>query len=168
MRAKNDPDFINPIIGCVQEREEKFTTGGFARALDTLAYLAREQDKKDAVRELLLQNVNSKKSRVQLAALSGLGILGDAKATAVLEKFASGAKESPERNAAEKALAALRDGRKSPVELGSLRNEVLALQRENRDLKKQFEDLKRKVESTLPPSMVVKTNRPASSSRGSK
>ena len=168
MRAQNDPEFINPILGCVQERQEKFTTAGFARALDALAYLAREQDKKDAVRELLLQNVNSKKSRVQLAALNGLGTLGDARAMAVLEKFASAPKESPERTAAEKALALLRDGKKSSVELGTLRNEVLTLQRDNRDLKKQFEDFKRKVESTLPPSIVTQTNRSATSPKGAK
>ena len=120
------------------------------------------------MRELLLQNVNSRKSRVQLAALNGLGTLGDARAMAVLEKFASAPKESPERTAAEKALALLRDGRKSSVELGTLRNEVLTLQRDNRDLKKQFEDFKRKVESTLPPSIVTQTNRPATSPKGSK
>jgi len=46
MRGQNDPEFINPILGCIQEREEKFTTSGFARALETVAYLAREQEKR--------------------------------------------------------------------------------------------------------------------------
>jgi aminopeptidase N len=169
MRTQNDPDYINPILGCLQEREEKFTTSGYARALDTVAYLAREQDKKDAVRELLLANVNSKKARVQVAALSGLGTLGDAKAMAVLEKFASAAKESPERRAAERALTALRENRKSPVELGNLRNEVLTLQKENRDIRREFDELKRRFESLTPTTpSLAKTNKPAGSPRASR
>src|SRR5437773_431261 len=47
MRAQNDPDYINPLIGALRHRESKFTSGGYARALETLAYLAREQEKKE-------------------------------------------------------------------------------------------------------------------------
>jgi len=159
MKAQSDPDYINPILACLHEREEKFTTGGFARGLETLAYLAHEQEKKDAVREFLLQNVNSKKERIQVAALNSLGTLGDVKAMAVLEKFAAASKESPQRSAAEKALASLRDSRKSSVELGNLRNEVLSLQKENRDLRKEFDDLKKRIESVLPDAALVSTNK---------
>jgi len=120
------------------------------------------------VRELLLQHVNSKKSRVQLAAISSLGVLGDQKAISVLEKFTTAPKESPERTASDKALAALRENRKSPLELGALRTEVLALQRENRDLRKQFDELKHRIESTTAPAIVTKTNRPSISPRASR
>src|SRR5207248_462797 len=118
------------IRSTLQKGESAFTTGGFSRGLETLAYLARNEDKKDAVREFLIAHVNSKKSRVQLAALNALGTLGDTKAMAVLEKFTGSTRESPERAAAEKALTNLRDAKKPAVELGTLRKEVLDLQKQ--------------------------------------
>jgi len=162
MRSQSDPDYINPILACLRQRVEEFRASGFARGLETLAYLAREQEKKEVVREFLLENLNNKKERVQMAVLNALGTLGDAKAIPVLEKFASASKESPERSAAEKAITSLRDSRKSSVELGSLRNEVLSLQKENRDLRKEFDDLKKRIEAALPQAGSLSSNKPAS------
>ena len=134
-------------------------TGGFGRGLESLAYLARNEEKKDAVREFLLGYVNSHKKRVQLAALNGLGTLGDAKAIPALETFTAGAKDSPERGAAANSLTILRESRKPSVELGALRNEVLSLQKENRDLRKEFDDLKKKLDALLPgPAKTNKAN----------
>jgi aminopeptidase N len=168
MRAQNDPSYINPILTALQEGEAKFTAGGFARGLETLAYLAREQEKKDVVREFITQRVNHKRRAIQLAALNALGILGDTKAIAVLETFTAGQKDSPQRTTAEKAVSALRETRKSSAELGNLRNEVLSLQKENRDIRKEFDDLKRKLEAALPKAALLKTNKPASSARSPK
>ena len=167
VRLEREARFARPFEGGVREqrlreRGEEFRASGFARGLETLAYLAREQEKKEVVREFLLENLNNKKERVQMAVLNALGTLGDAKAIPVLEKFASASKESPERSAAEKAITSLRDSRKSSVELGSLRNEVLSLQKENRDLRKEFDDLKKRMESALPQAGTVTTNKPTS------
>ena len=60
--------------------------------------------------------------------------------------------------AAEKAIAILRDTKKPSVELGTVRNEVLALQKENRELRKEFDELKKKLEAT-PASLTTKTNK---------
>jgi hypothetical protein len=102
------------------------------------------------VREFLAARLNHPKKRVQQAAIAALGTLGDAKAIAVLEKFTSAPKESPERTAAEKAITSLRDTRKPGAELGTLRNEVLTLQRENRELRREFEEFKKKIEAATP------------------
>jgi aminopeptidase N len=150
IRGQDDAGYVEPLQECLQKREAKFTTSGFARALETLAWLARNQEKKDSVREFLADHVNSKKKRVQLAALGALGTLGDARAIALLEKFTGAAKESPERTAAERSLNTLRDTKKPSAEMGGLRNEVLNLQKENRDLHKEFDDLKKKVEAAMP------------------
>jgi len=166
MRAQDDPDYIDPILASLQERQLRFTSRGYARALGTVAYLAREQQKKETVREFLLKHVNDKRKPIQLAAISALGTLGDAKALPVLEKFAEAPKESSDRAAAEKAVASLRDSRKTSVELGTLRNELLSLQKENRELRKQFDDLKKKIEAAIPQTAPLRTNKPIPSPRG--
>jgi aminopeptidase N len=166
MRAQSDPAYIGPVLAALQKNESAFTTSGVSRGLESLAYLARNEDKKDAVREFLIEHVTSKKRRVQLAALNGLGTLGDPKAIAVLEKFTNEGKESPERSAAEKALASLRDSKKPSVELGTVRNEVLTLQRENRELRKEFDDLKKKVEASQSGAASNKTNKASTPPKG--
>ena len=73
--------------------------------------------------------------------------LDDPKAIAVLEKFTDATKESPERAAAARAVASLRDTKKPSVEFGKLRSEVLKLQRENRELRKDLDDLKKRLDT---------------------
>ena len=151
MRAQDDAGYIEPLLGVLRKKETAFTTAGFARALDTLAYLARHEEKKQAAREFLLGQVNSPKKRVQLAALAALGLLGDAAAIAPLETFTSAPKESAERLAAEKSIASLREARKPSVEMGAMRNEVLGLQKENRELRREFDEMKKKLEAAGKP-----------------
>ena len=63
----------------------------------------------------------------------------------VLEKFATAAKDSPERGAAERAISELRAGRKPVDDFKNLRQEVLDLQKTNRDLKKEIEELRKRI-----------------------
>ncbi len=154
IRSQSDAAYVEPLRETLQRREAAFTSGGFARGLNALAFLARNEEKKDGVREFLTGFLASKKPPVQRAAIAALGTLGDPKAIGVLEPFANGAKDSPERSAAEKALAALRDAKKPSAELGALRGEVLNLQKENRDLRKDLDDLKKKIEALAKPAEV--------------
>jgi aminopeptidase N len=151
-RGQDDPVYIGPIMEMLKEKEKErdATSTLTTRALDAMAWLARNEEKKDAVRECLLAQVNSPRQRVRVAALNGLGTLRDYRATPVLEKFASGSKTSPERSAAERSLTALRETAKPSAELGNLRSEVLTLQRENRELRKEMDDLKKKFEALSP------------------
>ena len=150
IRAQDDPAFLEPLLSTLKDREPQFTTGGLARGLETVAFLARNEQNKDSYREFIVQHVNSKRQRVQLAAINALGTLGDPKAVAVLEKFTGSVKESPERTAAEKSIAAVREQRKPGVELGTLRTEVMNLQKENRDLRKELDEIKKKLEALAP------------------
>ncbi|HEY0456844.1 MAG TPA: M1 family aminopeptidase [Verrucomicrobiae bacterium] len=147
IRAQDESSYIQPLMDCLAKNEQKFTSRGFAAALDTLGWLGRNEEKKDAVREFLVNRVNHKKQAVQLAVINALGNLGDARAVAVLEKFSSLPKTSRERLNAEKSIALLRDAKKPSVELGSLRTEMLAVQKENRELRKEMDDLKKKFEA---------------------
>ena len=165
MRAQDDPSYLGPLHDSLQKREKELTTGVFTRGLENLAYLARHEEKKDKVREFVAAHVNSPKKRLQLAAIASLGTLGDPQAIALLQKFTSALKDSPERTAAEKALASLRDSRKPSAEFGSLRGEVLTLQKENRDLRKELDALKKKVDAVsvvpaAPKETPTKTNKP--------
>lgn len=147
MRAQGDPRHVQPLMAALREGESRFTSGGFARGVETLAYLARHEQDKDEVREFLVGLVNHKKQRVQLAVLAALGTLNDPKAISIVEKFTSDTAQSPERTAAEKALTALRENRPAAAELGALRGEVLNLQKENRELRKELDELKKKVDA---------------------
>jgi len=152
MRSQDDAVYISPLLVTLPKREMDFTSRDFGQALGTLAYLARNEDNKDAVRELLLGYVNHQKRTVQIASLNALGTLGDPKALAVLETFAGASKESRERAAAERAVTNLRAGRKPVDDFKNLRQEVLDLLKANRDLRKELDTLNKKVEAatTIP------------------
>jgi aminopeptidase N len=147
LRAQDDARYLPPLLDTLAKKEGAFTTGGFARGLDTVAWLARNEEDKTAAREFLVARLNHPRRRVQQSAIAALGTLGDPKAIAALETLTTLPKESPERGAAEKAVAALRDVKKPSAELGSLRGEVLTLQKENRDLRRDFDDLKKKFDA---------------------
>src|SRR5439155_6619240 len=121
MRAQDDAAYLEPLLKALRTSEKQFTSSGFGRGLETLGFLARNEEKKTPYREFILEYVNSKRQRVQLAAVAALGTLGDPKALAVLEKFVGEPKESPLRITAEKSMTTLRDSKKPSAELGSLR-----------------------------------------------
>ncbi|HNQ87047.1 MAG TPA: M1 family aminopeptidase [Verrucomicrobiota bacterium] len=147
IRAQDDPGYIPPLLDALRDREPAFSRDGFAEGLRALAHLARNESDKEPVRGFLERHVNSRKKPVQLAALSALGDLGDPKALAIVEVFARSGEDTPERHAAEQALNTLRAARKPADQLRDLRNEMLGLQRENRQLRQELEDLKKTVEA---------------------
>ena len=146
MRGQDDPVFITPLREMLATREAGFTTHGFNRALNTLAWLARNEAAKDHVREFIASKLEHPKRTVRRAAIEALGTLGDPKALAKIEPFARAGKDSRERRTAESAVKALRAGRKPVDDLRHLRDEVLALQAENRELKSDVSELKKKFE----------------------
>ena len=161
LRAQDNPVNLEPLLEYLRKNEQQLLTFGLGRGLDSLAYLARREDKKDAVREFILRFVNHPKRQLQLAAINALGTLGDLQAIPALEKFATALRQSQERTAAERAIADIRAARKPADDLGALRNEVLNLQRENRDLRKDFDDLKNKFQALEPKPTTAKPGKTA-------
>lgn len=143
MRGQDDPAYIAPLMDALRTRESAFTTGGFTRALQALAWLARHEENRDDVREFLADHLDHPKRPVRRGAIQALGTLGDPKALARIETFARGGKASPERRAAEAAVSTLRASKRPAEELRDLRNEVLDVQKENRELKKDIEALRK-------------------------
>ncbi len=147
MKAQDDPAFAAPLLAALQSREATLMSTVFSAGLDALASLARNEAKKDSIRDFLTARVNSPKERVRLAAIAALGTLEDPRAIAALETFTALAADRPEKAAADKALVQLRTARKPGEDLKGLRTEVLDLQKSNRELKKDLETLKKKIEA---------------------
>jgi hypothetical protein len=147
MRAQDDAFYIQPLREALQRRKAEFPSRSLSIGFDSLAYLSREQENKDAARELIAGFVNDPRQHVQVAAIHALGTLRDDRALPVLERFAAAQKNSPVRTAAERAVDAVRSGRKAPAEVGDIRREVLELQKQNRELRKEFDAMKKKLEA---------------------
>ena len=147
MRHQDNPDFLDPIMETLREKEASFPAFGLSRALSALGYLARNNDDNADVREFLASHTGRSKRNVRLAAIRAFGTLGDTRAIPVLETFLSAGKENPERRAAEGAINATRSAKKSTDEFKDLRNEVLELKKDNRDLHKEIDDLKKKFDA---------------------
>ena len=159
MRLQDDPAYVAPLLETLSKSEEAFTSRGFAEGLGTVAYLARNSEKKEKIRDFLTGYVNHKKRNIHLAAITALGTLGDPAAIAVLDTFATAGSESPERTAAGRAEANLRAARQPVDDFKNLRQEVLDLEKANRDLRKELDDLKKKVEAVESTSANPKTKK---------
>lgn len=167
MRLQDDPVWIAPLMETLSQNERDFTRGGFSSGLETLAYLARKEENKDAVREFLTARLTHKKKSIQHAAISALGTLGDPRAIAAVEKFTGTDTDNPERSLAERTIATLRSERKPVDDFKNLRQEVLDLQKANRDMRKELDALKKKVETAKPADASDKKskNKPAKTVR---
>lgn len=144
MNSQDDPAYIAPLMDAMKVHEKDFRSGGTASGLRVLGYLARNEERKDSVREFLMGYVNDKRQYVQSSAISALGTLGDSKVVAALQVFAY-AKNSPAQAAAQGAVAKLRAGRKPVDDFKNLRQEVTDLEKANKDLRKDLDDLKKQV-----------------------
>ncbi len=147
MKAQDDPAYVTPLLVTLQAREATLLSTVFSAGLDALAFVARNEAKKDAIRDFLTGHVNSPKERVRLAAITALGTLEDPRAIAALETFTTLAADRPEKTGADKAIEKLRTARKPTDDLKGLRTEVLELQKSNRELKKDLDALKKKLEA---------------------
>ena len=151
MRAQNDPFYVEPLRDALQRRRKELPSRTIAIALESLASLAREQDNKDVVRELIASFANDPRQNVKLASLNALGTLRDERAIPILERFAAAQKNTPERTSAERAIETIRAARKTTLEVGDVRREVIELQKQNRELRRDFDALKKKMDAGSTP-----------------
>jgi len=147
IRAEDDPTWIEPLRQNLQQREAEYPSREFARGLNTLAYIARDEPDRSGVEKFLLSYSNSKKPSVQLGAIEALGVLGDPRASAALETFALARKDTREQSTAQRAIEAIENFHRPGDGLSSLRREFLDLQKENRELRKNFDDLQKKIDA---------------------
>jgi aminopeptidase N len=147
MRAQDDPKYIPDIRNALKAHEKSFTTPGFAQGLEALGYLARNEKEKDAHREFLASFLNDKREGIQIGAISALGLLEDPKASSLLQPFAASLNDSPQRTHAERALNNIRYNNRPHDNNRILHDEVSDLQKSNRELKKDLDDLRKLFEA---------------------
>lgn len=150
LREQDDPAFIAPLQESLAKRESAFTSWGFADALGALARLARNETNKEPVREFLVARLDHKRQSTQMAAIRALGTLGDPKAVAVLNTYVEAGKDAPLKGPAEEALNEINNRNRPPDAVQKLRNEVLELQRVDRELRKELEELKNRPQPAAP------------------
>jgi aminopeptidase N len=148
--GQHDPVYLEALLETLKAREHEFTTSGFTGGLGVLAAIAADESDKAIYREFLLGRLEHPKRSVQTAALQALGVLGDPRAIAALGTFAEGRKGDARVGVAEEAIGKLRAARGSSPELGVLRDEVLALQKQLRELRQEMEETSRKLEALAP------------------
>ncbi len=159
IRQLDDPTYIAPLRMTLSKREADFPSGEFGSALDTLAYIARDQDDRDAVREFVASYVLHPKQSLRIAAIGALGTLRDPKAISIVTSFDAGPEGNRIKSAAVDALKKLREATKLPVELGDLRSTVGDLKQSNDKLRKELDDLKKQLE------VIAKREEPKSKGR---
>ena len=148
IRMLDDPSFIAPLQRTLREREREFTSRAFARALDTLAHIARNKEDRSEVRTFLAGYLNHLKQRVQAGAIGALGTLGDPKAIPIIETFAGDDPHDWIQRTANNALRKLREQKQVvPAEIMVLRETLDELKKETEKLKNELKDLKKRLEA---------------------
>lgn len=158
IRRLDDPCFIDELQETIEARIGELETRTIGSSLDTLAYIAREEEDTSSVREFLTGYVNDKNPRIKAAALRALGTLGDVKARALLESFVPRDEMPgvvPRRRrfnspawAAKNALDRLNKEQKfAPDEVIELREKIDELKKQTEKTKEKLEDLKKRFEA---------------------
>ena len=161
LRRQDDPAMLEPVLALVRTNETTWPPGALHTGLDTIARLAREQQDRTAIREYLTRFTSSQQRGTRRAAIDALGALEDPHALLTLEKFTVSAKDSPDRQAAERAISTIRGARKAPAELGALRDELREVKDQNRNLQTSLDELRKKVEAlAAPPAKPAKSRKP--------
>ncbi len=148
VRMLDDPQYISPLRRTLLEREQQFTSWGFIGALDTLAHIARNEEDKTQVRNLLADYVNHPKEWLQMGAVRALGTLGDPKAIPIVETFVAEEPKGRAQRYAKRALEQLQQRKQLvPEEIIQLRQTVNDLRKETDKLKDDLEDVKKRLEA---------------------
>lgn len=149
MEMQRNPADRLALMEVIQTRADDLPARGLSAALRTLAVLSQDEEERATELDLIKPFVNHPKETVQIGAIRALGQLGDPAAKSVLETFAI--KDGPSSrivSAAEAALKQLQDSSPSaPAEVVQLRKELTEMKKNGLELRKEFDELKSKLES---------------------
>ena len=162
IHQQDDPSYIAKLLEKIKDNPDAFSNYTFQSALEALAYIDRNEKNRDQVRDFLCSYLPGRRDTYKAPAIRALGTLEDPKAIAILETFSTATKDTSLQKESEWAINNLRWNNKPHDNLKDLRAEVIDLQKSNRELKKELEDLKSKVKAlnpVKPPSTAVKAER---------
>jgi aminopeptidase N len=148
IRMLDEPQFVQPLREALKAQPRDWLRGRFGQALDTLAYIARNEEDKADVREFILGYVNHPDRSVRAGAISALGTLGDPKAMAVIQTFARDQPRDNVERAAKDALAELQQQKKLvPAEVIELRKVVDDLKKDTKKLTDELDEIKKRLDA---------------------
>lgn len=152
LRAQDDASAVPLVLARLQQAPETFDARGLGEALDALAFLARNDRDRSAVRAFLAIKLVDARDSIQAAAAKALGTLRDPAALAVLEPLTMVAKpfNDPLREAAEKSVQTLQTQLEPTLELKNVWQRLEAMQRANDKLTKDLEALMKQAKPEAP------------------
>lgn len=135
-----DPALTPAVMRVLNARRHELDSRGMAEGLQSLGSLAKETEHADAARELILNYLNDPSSRVQSAAATALGSLGDRRAVAALRTLSE--RDDRLGRAAKQAIEKIEaDAPTAPAEVKELRKLVRELQKQQDKLEEQVKEL---------------------------
>ena len=162
IRMLDEPNFIEPLTDILSKGHQDWRTWDFSRALDTLAYVARDEEDKTKVREFLASQVTHPHTNIQTGGIRALGTLGDPKAIPIVRTFIGDDPNDRMEKTAKEALDKLQEKKKLvPQEIIELRKTVDELKKDNEKLTDQLEDIKKRLDAKPQDKPEEKTEKPA-------
>jgi aminopeptidase N len=146
IRLQGDPTHLKLVQDHLTENSSKFRTRDLGSALDTVAFLARNEEPeiRESIRDFLAAYLTDPRDSLRTSVIRALGTLSDPRSIAVLKTFVeSGDRDSADYKAAESAIQKLNENKKQAVEVKDLRNEVLELQKGLREMKAKLETIEK-------------------------
>ncbi|MEY5026731.1 MAG: Aminopeptidase [Verrucomicrobiota bacterium] len=147
IRAQGSAAMGGRLREVLQARGGQWPASVLGAGLEALGAVERASVEKEPVLGMLRGYLNHPKESVRVAAIQALGNLEDARAIPVLEGFAGAGAHRGEKVPAERALERIRGARKPDEELGKLRSQVLELEKQAQEAKKELETLRKRVEA---------------------
>ncbi|MCU0914071.1 MAG: HEAT repeat domain-containing protein [Planctomycetes bacterium] len=148
IRMLDDPQFIPALSKLLKAHNGAWGRGRFGQALDALAYIARNEEDRTEVRELLGSYVNHPDRSVRTGAIRALGTLGDPQATGIVQTFTRDTPRDGVERAARDALAKLQEQKAlAPQEVIELRQVVDDLKKDTKKLTDELEDIKKRLDA---------------------
>ncbi|GAA5138522.1 M1 family aminopeptidase [Prosthecobacter algae] len=147
-RAQDEASAATAILAKLQDDPLEFRTWDYRNALDAVAFLARKQENRDAVRSFLVTHLSHPKEELRSGAAKALGTLKDPKAISVLQAMLpeAGPYADPVREAAAKSVQTLQAEQPGSAELKNLWDQVQQLQKKTEELQNRLDDAKKKAE----------------------
>lgn len=160
LRAQDDASAVPAVLERLSAAPLDFRTRDFGSALDSLAFLAREQKDREAARMFIAGFLSSPREELRKAAAKSLGTLRDPKSIALLRPLTEVERpfNDPVREAAEKSIQNLEALLAGPQELKNVWDQMQSLKRKTEDLQKELETVKKK---TAPQGGEFKATKPS-------
>ncbi len=149
IRKLDDASFAGRLEEAIAQRQNIFPVQLVSSALDTLAYISRNEKDKTKAREFITDFVNSKNPKIQEGAIRALGTLGDGKSLAVIESFCSKEPQLPIQRVANDARDKINKAKPfNPEEVVKLTQSVEQLKKDSDKMQQQLDDLKKQLTAT--------------------